>query len=324
MFTKLKRHIINRLAESISWRLKDDLLPHIKSTIKDNFAEYKTALIYDLSAEDFNVSTYADKYDLSILDSFRVSVSNVPENCTTNPIGVVTNKDFRGAGTYEDPFEIDLSWISLVKAINNANDGFVMCELGAGEGVWMLNAAFMAKQKGLDYNLIGVEAEPTHYRYIHEHLVTNAIPSDKYELIEAAVSDKGNETVTFAVGRPNEWYGQSIVTTEQAQLYETIEIRTITLDEILRKHDVFDFLHFDIQGYEYKVLSSTDKKTLNNKVKKIFIGTHGKQIENDLRFLFNKLGWVNEYDFETGSSVTVKGRICTFIDGIQSWVNPNI
>ena len=82
-----------------------------------------------------------------------------------------------------------------------------------------------------------------------------------------------------------------------------------------------DFIDLDIQGSEFTVLAVAIID-LCEKVKRIHIGTHGKDIEDRLRDLFVSAGWINIFDFSTGSTVDTDFGLVTFGDGVQSWVNP--
>src|SRR5437868_2856291 len=67
-------------------------------------------------------------------------------------------------------------WIDLLEAVRGARDEFVMVELGAGYGRWLANAvAALRCSSGVPYLLVGVEAEPTHYLWLREHLEANGV-----------------------------------------------------------------------------------------------------------------------------------------------------
>ena len=50
-----------------------------------------------------------------------------------------------------------------------------MIELGAGWGKWIVSGAVAARRCGIDSLVIGVEAEPEHYKWMREHLVDNDV-----------------------------------------------------------------------------------------------------------------------------------------------------
>ncbi|MFC1704789.1 FkbM family methyltransferase [Nanoarchaeota archaeon] len=235
-------------------------------------------------------------------------------------------------------------WIDILESVTGAKDKFTMVELGAGYGRWLVNAAMALRSySNLPCLLIGVEAEPTHFRWLKQNLRDNGIKQTEYKLIRAAISDKcGKEW--FNMGYPREWYGQAILAENRRKtkrifgLFNRVEgptlplenrsvktypkkVKAVSLKEILYPLNSVDLIDIDIQGAELKVLENS-KKELNQKVKKVHIGTHGQDIEDGLRKMFNELGWKNINDYPHGSiNETPYGKI-KFGDGVQTWVNP--
>jgi FkbM family methyltransferase len=240
-----------------------------------------------------------------------------------------------------------VEWVDLLEAVLAARNQFMMIELGAGYGRWIVNAAAALRCiNGPLYKLIGVEAEPTHFRWMKEHIRDNAVDESRCELIEAAVADKSG-WVQFHVGAPSECYGQAIwrptVRGRLCRLRNDVirrlthkgtlsgvgeqlvlkRVRALSLKTLLRPLDNVDLIDLDIQGYEFTVLDPA-ADALDQKVGRVHVGTHGRIIESQLRGLFQRLGWESKFDFPSLSeSTTPWGRI-KFQDGIQSWVNPSL
>jgi hypothetical protein len=61
---------------------------------------------------------------------------------------------------------------------------------------------------------------------------------------------------------------------------------------------------------------------LTERVKRIHIGTHGKDIENVVREVFLSAGWRNIWDFSIGAVQETPYGQFEFGDGVQGWVNP--
>lgn len=102
-------------------------------------------------------------------------------------------------------------WLVLLEAVAEAKDSFTMAALGAGWGRWLVARAFATKQLGdLPVRLIGVEAEPTHFKWMLEHFADNGIDPADHVLIEAAASGRSGHA-WFYFGKPDAWYGQSII-----------------------------------------------------------------------------------------------------------------
>jgi len=104
------------------------------------------------------------------------------------------------------------------------------------------------------------------------------------------------------------------------------QIKAVTLAEDILHDQVFDFLHIDIQGAEFDVVSSSIN-VLNEQVRNIFVGTHSRLIEGQLLELLHKSGWelIRErptkfsYHRERESIIGWTTR-----DGGQFWSNPRL
>jgi FkbM family methyltransferase len=195
-----------------------------------------------------------------------------------------------------------------------------MCELGAGWGRWITNAvAALRKLGNLPYTLVAVEAEPTHFQWLIQHLKHNDVSLDACWLVEAAVTGRdgkvGFYTGDTAYGGPDNWYGQFVG--------GPTEVKSVSLDTILRPLDTVDLLDMDVQGLEFEVLEAATGE-LQLKVKRIHIETHNEDVEHKLTSLFTELKWknVNAYPCNSASE-TPWGRI-TFQGGVQTWINPRL
>jgi len=225
-------------------------------------------------------------------------------------------------------------WIDLLEAVTTARGQFKMIELGAGWGRWLANAVAALRQANdLPYTLIGVEPEPTHFRWMREHLKTNAVDLSRCQLIRAAVSRRDG-TLWFYVGRPATWYGQAIAANPLAWIerlrgvlakaeVRVKKVRSISLRTLLGPLDRVDLIDLDVQGAEADVLESAAEE-LDGKVKRVHIGTHGTEIEARLRRLFQGLGWQQLNDYPSGSQSDTPWGVISFQDGVQSWTNPRL
>ena len=79
----------------------------------------------------------------------------------------------------------------------------------------------------------------------------------------------------------------------------------------------------DIQGAEYEVVADSIN-LLNNKVKRVHIGTHSESIEHELHKIFIKNGWVEIFNFGTNTTAPTGFGDIKFSDGVQSWLNPRL
>ncbi len=263
-----------------------------------------------------------------VFSLFKCSVDKPDRYWLHDFLGVRTRGSFFGqlenfgVPSYPGYDEEYFEWIDVLEAASTSSDRFVMLELGAGWGRWLVRAAIaLGKINPIPCLLIGVEAEPDHFKWMKQHFKDNGINPDSHQFIEAAVSDKDG-CVMFHTGQPAEWYGQAIaVNMEPSSSIK--EVRSVGLNTLLFSLDEVDLIDLDVQGAELLVLSAASSE-LDRKVKRVHIGTHSPQVEKGLRDLFGRMGWISIYDFPCGcTSLTQYGEI-NFQDGVQSWINPKL
>jgi len=100
--------------------------------------------------------------------------------------------------------------------------------------------------------------------------------------------------------------------------------RSIVLEDVIGDTPVVDLLDLDIQGMEGEVvLSSID--LIAQRIKRIHIGTHSREIEDTLRRLMTEAGRQPRFDYPcaTPDHPTSAGPV-DFGDGVQSWINPRL
>lgn len=294
-----------------------------------------------------------------VFDSFRPWVGWVEPGWDVNFLGVRTRVAFfsvyeqlvdasqrrRVEAERPDPNEDYFEWIALLEAVVEARDSFAMVELGAGWGRWIVNGiASLRAHCELPYHVVGVEPEPTHFRWMKQHLKDNDVDLQSATLIEAAVAHDGG-SVWFHVGEAADWYGQRIAHPQEVTTHtrrprtlrsllrpgqakptagRAVElVRAVSVRTVLHQLDRVDLLDVDIQGAEADALEPAGD-VLNESVRRVYVGTHDRANEERLRALFLELGWASVYDFPGGgTSETPWGHIM-FEDGAQLWLNPNL
>ena len=252
-------------------------------------------------------------------------------------------------------------WISILQSVIQAKNKFTMFELGAGFGPHLVNACIAAPcyhGKHFPYNLVGVEAEPTHFEWMKQNFIDNNIDPTKHQLINAAVFEKDG-SIYFQVGFPT-YYGNQIIYRalnfrnfikealfffmphrrnrivsreitvtdyltgkKETGIIRNEKVKVLSLSTLLRPFDYVDLIHADIQGAEARVFKSA-QRDIHKKVKRIHIGTHGSQIEDELRTLFNNLGWKCLYDYPNGQKCDTPYGTINFQDGVQVWFNQEL
>jgi FkbM family methyltransferase len=286
-----------------------------------------------------------------VFERFHRWNGEVEAGWSVNFLGVRTRDEFTAAMTgvvasesrwvetdYPSFDEEYLEWVDVLEALLSAVGVFTMIELGAGWGRWLMNAAAAARQRDrLPIHLVGVEAEPTHFRWMQQHLRDNSVNAASLTLIEAAVAAEAGR-VRFHVGEPSAWYGQAIDLSPPnpdprpsllKQLFDRrplrderaiVDVRAITLPSIVQDLHRVDLIDIDVQGVEAEVLESAEDAL--TKVKRMHVGTHSAENERRLRALFGRLSWENLNDYACGSEAETPWGHIRFQDGVQTWVNP--
>ena len=195
----------------------------------------------------------------------------------------------------EEHFE----WVDLLESVVAAKGSYTMMELGAGFGRWSVRAAFAVEQyhNNLPYHLIAAEAEPL------KSLTKDYDADDDF--------DEDGEYCRFPVRlhRKTGW--------------RSICVPGVTLAGLLKGHDRVDLIDLDLEGQELPSIRSAIKK-LNAKVKRLHIGTHGREIEAGIREVLSRNGWCPIADYPVFSTSETPWGPISFQDGVQSWVNPRL
>jgi FkbM family methyltransferase len=241
-----------------------------------------------------------------------------------------------------------LEWIAVLESVLESNGPFTMLELGAGWGRWLVNAAVALRRLDptRDLQLVGVEAEPTHFRWLVQHLHDNGLDPERHRLVRAAVAAR-NGKVRFQRGDAAAWYGQSIDPDDPAaKLSGPVSrlirwsrntaanrlafgrhsrrmrrTRSVALATLLEPYPRVDLVDADVQGAEADGFEPA-APLLAARVRRVYIGTHDRENELRLRALFSGLGWECLSDYPSGERCETDWGAVDFEDGVQSWVNP--
>jgi FkbM family methyltransferase len=217
-------------------------------------------------------------------------------------------------------------WVTIAETILMAGDQYVMADLGAGYGRWLVNAALLARRLGRASFVIGVEAEDMHFGWMEEHLADNQISLAERRLFHAPVTGE-RQDVAFTFGHSKDWYGQAVLPSREADFgrWPNAQVetrRSIVLEDIIGDVPVVDLLDLDIQGMEAEVVTSSIE-LIGRCVKRLHIGTHSREIEDTLRRLMTVAGWYPRFDYPCATSnYPTPAGPGNFEDGVQSWINP--
>jgi hypothetical protein len=251
------------------------------------------------------------------------------------------------------------NWILAARA---ARDRFVMVTLGACYGAQAVGSCrAMQLLNPMPYKLVAVEPEPDNYEWTRRHMRDNGINPDDQWLLKSAISTR-NDPVLFPIGSPGSGAQNCVATNEVSsrQIYANEIIRAgravevlrnlmttnstgitknlvqgenfpaeikmvsaITLQDILGPFDIVDYVESDIQQSEILVFPPY-MTLLKRKVRRVHIGTHGREVHTTLLQLFQRDGWDIVFNYEPNSTFSSPlGKFSTN-DGVLTAVNPGL
>lgn len=287
-----------------------------------------------------------------IFEKFQPFSGLVPSGHECDFLGTVIRPQFlarKGSGEmvpvtapYPYPDDEYFEWIDLLESVVLAGPEYTMIELGAGVGRWAVRGAFACLHKQKKYRLVAVEAEPNHFQWMRANFQENGLDTAACTLLHAAVTESPGEFPFYIEapygGPPDAWYGQFIapasdeVEEVESRQYmglpvrrhksgcRSVGVKGITLETLLEGCNLADLLDLDIQGHELAVIGAAIT-SLDQKAKRLHIGTHSAEVEEGIRRLLKNHGWSCTADYPGGSTCDTPWGIMDFQDGVQSWVN---
>ena len=252
--------------------------------------------------------------------------------------------------------------VNWIVAAREARNSYTMATLGACYGAQAVGS-YRALQllNPMPCKLVALEPEPENYEWTRRHMRDNGIDPDKQWLVKAAISAT-NDPVLFPVGSPGTGAQNCVSTNEEnsRKIYaneiiaagranETLHnlmtnnstgimkdlvpgqnfpaeikmVSAVTLADILSPFDVLDYLESDIQQSEILVFPPY-MDVVKRKVRRVHIGTHGKDVHSALLGLFQKEGWDIVFDFAPNSAFKSALGDFTTNDGVLTMRNPEL
>ena len=237
---------------------------------------------------------------------------------------------------YERWFEVDCL-LSILQDVKKST--VTMIEIGAGWGEWCLATAGVIRHnliptKFKDYFCIGIEAEPTHYKWMQDSFTSQNING---MALHGLLSDT-NKPQRFNIGSPSSWYGQSAVFAGMnplSWLYRltkpSITVPSFTMDDVIYKYliryanlsDSSIIVNMDIQGMEEKVIRSSLKLIEHSSIDYFIIGTHSKRANIQILKMLEPY-YVSVIDLLPRSKTYFDGSIIECFDGLQIFVRKGL
>jgi FkbM family methyltransferase len=239
-------------------------------------------------------------------------------------------------------------WAGALRAALAATAEFVVLELGAGWGPWLVALAHAAGRLGVaKVHLVGVEASRAHCAYMATHFGDNGLDASQHTLLHGVVGVADGFAEFPVLTDPAGVWGAAAVYPDSTRPflvrmarrgYRALRARArfllkgapcppamervpcYSLATLLHRFETVDLVHVDIQGDEYRVLAAA-RDVLGRKVKRVVVGTHGRDIEQRLMEEMTGRGWALEG--EEACQFRQNGtKLNLFRDGCQVWRNP--
>jgi FkbM family methyltransferase len=237
-----------------------------------------------------------------------------------------------------DLFET-IEWIGLLKSIRDARarqrGNFVAMELGAGWGPWLVHAANAARRVGIiDFHFCGVEADPGRFEMMKQHFRDNGLEPAEHDLVLGAAGVVPGTAQWPIIADPQNSGGARPVRNNVASDLEYMQglsgptraVEITSFADLLHRSDRWDFVHIDIQGWEFEICEAFPKE-VRQRVAWLVIGTHSRKIEGDLLQMLLDQGWICENEKPTRfafNSSRQNLETMTTVDGAQVWRNPTL
>lgn len=252
--------------------------------------------------------------------------------------------------------------VDWVISAREATGRYVMITLGANYGAQAVGA-YRALQavNPLPAKLVAVEPVPGNIEWIKRHMRNNDIDPDQQWIVPLAISDTV-EPLFFPVGGPGVGSNNCYSTNEKAARTHYADefigrgmaadalrnlllnnttgmmkdlvpghdfqaeiklVSAITLKELLGPFERIDLLESDIQQSEILVFPPF-ADLLRRKVRRIHVGTHGKEVHAALHNMFAKQGWEIIFSYEPNSLFESPLGNFETNDGVLTVRNPDL
>jgi hypothetical protein len=251
-----------------------------------------------------------------------------------------------------------------VIAAREAKDRFVMMTLGANYGAQAVCSYRILQQLNpMPCELVAVEPVPENFERTMRHFRDNGIDPEHHWLVPHALGSDISP-ILFPIGAPGSGAQNAIATNNEGARQDYVElfsegdgdtaraalrnlllhnttgltrfvgngeefrteiklVSAITLRELLSPFERVDYIEADMQQSEIVVFPPFID-LLRRKVRRIHIGTHGKDVHWSLHELFERNGWRMVFSFEPNTRHETALGVFETNDGVLTVVNPDL
>jgi FkbM family methyltransferase len=247
--------------------------------------------------------------------SFLPATSASISGSVQGPPGSIDNPPLHGAA----------EWVATLRAVLEARDRFTIVELGAGWAPWLISGRKAAQRKKIaEVHLLGIEGSLKHLEFARQNFRDNGLDPDAHQLMHGVVGVTDGVALFPALADSDENYGGAADYGGGTSSPAMVDVPCFSLGTLLAGlPPVVDLIHCDIQGSEAEVMGAS-LAILDQRVRRVAIGTHSRRIESLLLEQFSGLGWHLEHEsvctYRQGSS----GHLTVVVDGTQVWRNPRL
>jgi FkbM family methyltransferase len=160
-------------------------------------------------------------------------------------------------------------------------EGMTVVDIGANIGYFALLESRLTGTKG---KVIAIEPSPVTFYYLKQNLELNK--ANNVNPLNVAIGDRTGKATMYLYEQTN-W--NTLVPLDR-EFHTSVEVDTITLDELLEDQLQVDVIRMDIEGYECKIIYGM-KKILERYNPLLIIEIHGGLVPLDnIAKLLNELG----------------------------------
>jgi hypothetical protein len=254
-----------------------------------------------------------------------------------------------------------MNWVA---AAREARGNYVMMTLGACYGAQAVGAYLaLQRLNPMPARLVAIEAIGQNIAWLKRQFISNGIDPDDHWVIEAALG-VDNQPSIFPVGGPgigNQSYmgynspegRQNIIAettagnfaatafanvirsngtgielnlvpeTDHEVIAELRFVSTVTLLNLLAPFDRVDFIEADLQSSENEIFPPA-MASLTKKVRRVHLGTHGRDNHDAMEELFRDHGWDIVFSYRPDCDFETPYGSWRTLDGVLTALNPAV